>query len=202
MTTHTISRRLSNLAAVSLLALLSGCGFLLKSDYTAPQVTVPAAWHTTAATPIAVTSAAETIAIDNWWQDFNDPVLDALVQESLAKNNDLAAARAPNTRRAATLALAVQPDASALDVYVDGLSDAEFDVRQKCAEAIAAKRAEVKSAVEERAAQLTPAVVSRLQEIYRDDQEARGGPIFAAPAKAFDPAEYLAFARVATKVFA
>lgn len=83
-----LSRRLSKLAAVSLLALLSGCGFLLKSDYQAPQVTVPAAWHATAATPAAATAAA----IDDWWQDFADPALDALVQEALAKNNDLAAA--------------------------------------------------------------------------------------------------------------
>ncbi len=82
-----LSTRLSTLAAISSLALLAGCGSLLKSDYHAPQATVPAEWHTA---PVAF--AASSTAVDQWWKDFNDPALDSLVALALEKNNDLAAA--------------------------------------------------------------------------------------------------------------
>jgi len=75
------------LAAISSLALLAGCGSLLKSDYQEPQATVPAEWHT-----VAGTSAVSATTVDQWWKDFNDPALDQLVDLALQKNNDLAAA--------------------------------------------------------------------------------------------------------------
>lgn len=83
-----LSRRFSYLAAISSLALLAGCGSLLKSDFHEPQVTVPADWRAAATTSVE----SSTRVIDQWWKDFNDPALDALVELALQKNNDLAAA--------------------------------------------------------------------------------------------------------------
>ena len=81
-------RRLRLLSSASLLLLVSGCGFLLESDYQTPEVTVPSQWQMASAT----STVPAATGIDRWWQDFNDPALNALVTEALAKNNDLAAA--------------------------------------------------------------------------------------------------------------
>jgi NodT family efflux transporter outer membrane factor (OMF) lipoprotein len=72
------------LGTVPLILLLSGCGFLLESKYTAPAAAVPANWQEGQA-PFAP-------AIDRWWVAFHDPALDALVSAALARNNDLAVA--------------------------------------------------------------------------------------------------------------
>lgn len=66
------------------LLLLSGCGFLLESEYQAPTVAIPPQWQSATASPAAM--------IDQWWQDFSDPAMNALVADALARNNDLAAA--------------------------------------------------------------------------------------------------------------
>ncbi|MFD4839601.1 efflux transporter outer membrane subunit [Achromobacter sp. NPDC058515] len=82
-------------AALALLLALGGCGSLLRSDYEPPLTSTPAAWtHAPAAgaqAPLAEGGA--------WWRNFNDPVLDGLVDAALARNNDLAAA-AIRVRRA------------------------------------------------------------------------------------------------------
>lgn len=69
---------------IFLTLLLAGCSALFKTPYQTPVVTLPTAWEgqTTAASP----------AQNPWWQDFGDPVLNALIAEALARNNDLAAA--------------------------------------------------------------------------------------------------------------
>ncbi|WP_374378370.1 efflux transporter outer membrane subunit [Dongia sp.] len=76
--------RLYRVGSVPLLLLLSGCGFLLQSEYTAPEVAVPAEWQTA--------SESAGPSIDRWWVEFHDPALDAHVAEALARNNDLAVA--------------------------------------------------------------------------------------------------------------
>ncbi len=79
--------RLLRLAA--LLPLLAGCGSLVEAPYEAPAASVPAGWRApepaTAGTPPAP-------ALERWWLAFDDPTLSALVEEALARNNDLAAA--------------------------------------------------------------------------------------------------------------
>ncbi|MEA1889981.1 MAG: efflux transporter outer membrane subunit [Pseudomonadota bacterium] len=73
--------------AFSLIALaLSGC--MVGPDYEKPEVDTPAEWR------YQVTDAADT-ANTAWWKQFNDPVLDQLVEEALDNNKDvrIAAAR-------------------------------------------------------------------------------------------------------------
>lgn len=82
-------------AALALLLALAGCGSLLRTDYEPPLTQTPAAWAYGAPAggqaPLAEGGA--------WWRNFNDPVLDGLVDAVLARNNDLAAA-AIRVRRA------------------------------------------------------------------------------------------------------
>ncbi len=82
-------------AALTLLLALAGCGSLLRSDYQPPLTQTPAAWTYgpagNAQAPLADGGA--------WWRNFNDPVLNGLVDAVLARNNDLAAA-AIRVRRA------------------------------------------------------------------------------------------------------
>jgi len=67
--------------------LLAGCGgFLNRSEYTRPDVSIPQQWQ---AIDVTGSSVATTI---QWWRDFNDPVLSELIERALKTNNDLAAA--------------------------------------------------------------------------------------------------------------
>ena len=59
---------------------LSGC--MVGPDYVKPEVDTPATWR------YEVTEAADTINTA-WWQQFNDPVLDELVEEALDYNKDV-----------------------------------------------------------------------------------------------------------------
>lgn len=83
-------------AALALVLALAGCGGLLKSDYQTPTTQAPAAWSHGAG---AQAPASALAAGGAWWRNFNDPVLDGLVDGALARNNDLAAA-AIRVRRA------------------------------------------------------------------------------------------------------
>lgn len=64
------------------LALLTGCG---STPYSAPQVPVPQSWQSDA-------QAIQSARLDGWWRAFGDSRLDALVDQVLASNNDLAVA--------------------------------------------------------------------------------------------------------------
>ena len=62
------------------------CGTMLTAcmvgpDYTAPKTDLPATWLK----PVAGTTQAQ----QQWWKDFNDPALDALVERALAGNQDV-----------------------------------------------------------------------------------------------------------------
>ena len=74
--------RLSSLALVLLLA---GCAGLLKTPYRRPELNTPTQWQ-------HVSAAQSTVATSEWWKAFGDPQLDALVEQVLTRNNDLAAA--------------------------------------------------------------------------------------------------------------
>jgi NodT family efflux transporter outer membrane factor (OMF) lipoprotein len=67
--------------------LLSGCsGLLSRSQYTRPEAAMPSQWQ-------ASTVTGTTIATnEKWWQDFNDPTLNDLIERALKANNNLAAA--------------------------------------------------------------------------------------------------------------
>ena len=78
-------RKKSPLALLPLLLALGGCASWTSTPYEAPVLDLPARW-----TPPALPAGVETTA--NWWQAFNDPALNTLVDEVLARNNDLAVA--------------------------------------------------------------------------------------------------------------
>jgi NodT family efflux transporter outer membrane factor (OMF) lipoprotein len=67
------------------LLLLAGCTAPLRSTYQTPAVTLPGNWHHGSA-------AIDRQLLDHWWQRFDDPTLDRLIEEVLDRNNDLAAA--------------------------------------------------------------------------------------------------------------
>lgn len=65
--------------------LLAGCA--AGPDYQAPKVSAPEQWR-------AAPQAQGAAATDNWWQQFNDPVLQQLISTTLANNHDLKVAAA------------------------------------------------------------------------------------------------------------
>lgn len=103
------------LALASAAALLAGCAGGVRHD-PLPAVPVPAQWA--GATPNAATTAvtaaasqaggpaASDVTAPEFWRAFGDPVLDGLIADVLAVNNDLAAAgiRAYRARLQAGLA--------------------------------------------------------------------------------------------------
>jgi len=92
-------------------------------------------------------------------------------------------------------ALTRRPDEKALDAYLEGLASSNADLRHKCREAIHTLRAAARTKIEDRLPQLSTEVVSRLQDIYRDDPDARQGSLFKIEVAAFDPAAYFEYAR-------
>ncbi|HYR34063.1 MAG TPA: efflux transporter outer membrane subunit [Burkholderiales bacterium] len=65
--------------------LLAGC--MVGPDYRRPEVATPAAWRLESA-------QADQISNVGWWEQFQDPVLPALVREAVASNKDLKIATA------------------------------------------------------------------------------------------------------------
>jgi len=73
------------LATLCLAALLAGC--TVGPDYVRPTVDSPPAWR------IDATQAAD-LANTRWWQQFDDPALNQLIDEALRNNRDLLIAAA------------------------------------------------------------------------------------------------------------
>ncbi len=71
------------------LCLLNGC--LVGPNYHPPPPTVPSVWLgvTEAPTSEPSVTTAQQAALTRWWQQFDDPMLAALVEEALGKNLDL-----------------------------------------------------------------------------------------------------------------
>lgn len=79
--------KLRTLSTLIALSLLSGCASLTRTDYQRPAAEVPAQWQ-----HASVATAATQNAPARWWLAFNDARLNALIDEALARNPDLAAA--------------------------------------------------------------------------------------------------------------
>jgi NodT family efflux transporter outer membrane factor (OMF) lipoprotein len=77
------------------LTLTTGCASLTRTDYTRPDVAMPDTWENTTMQSLGATATQS----DKWWESFNDATLNALIEEALTVNNDLAAA-AVRVRRA------------------------------------------------------------------------------------------------------
>ncbi len=72
-----------HLITISTCLLLSGCA--VGPDYRDPEVVLPEAWPQ----GIALSSVDLQRDWTSWWQQFNDPVLDALVEEALDNNLEI-----------------------------------------------------------------------------------------------------------------
>lgn len=67
------------------IALLSGCGALMRSDFEPPALQVPEQWqYTQVNDPVN-----GQVSLDPWWQKFNQPELNQLISQVLSSNNDL-----------------------------------------------------------------------------------------------------------------
>lgn len=80
-----LSRRVGSTLKISVIAisiaLLSGCGALMRSDFEPPALQVPEQWQHT--------QVNGQVSIDPWWQKFNQPELNQLISQVLSSNNDL-----------------------------------------------------------------------------------------------------------------
>ncbi|MFB2640943.1 efflux transporter outer membrane subunit [Shewanella bicestrii] len=80
-----VSRRVGSTLKLSMIAisiaLLSGCGALMRSDFEPPALQVPEQWQHT--------QVNGQVSLDPWWQKFNQPELDQLISQVLSSNNDL-----------------------------------------------------------------------------------------------------------------
>lgn len=75
-----VSFPLSSFLFPLMAVVLSGC--MVGPDYEKPEVDTPAAWR------YEVSEAADTVNTA-WWRQFDDPVLDELVDEALQNNKDV-----------------------------------------------------------------------------------------------------------------
>lgn len=80
-----VSRRVGSTLKLSMIAisiaLLSGCGALMRSDFEPPALQVPEQWQHT--------QVNDQVSLDPWWQKFNQPELNQLISQVLSSNNDL-----------------------------------------------------------------------------------------------------------------
>jgi NodT family efflux transporter outer membrane factor (OMF) lipoprotein len=83
--------------ALALSLLLAGCG-AFDTAYRVPKTVTAESW--------AQGSQGGTVLPRNWWQAFGEPALDALVDEALARNNDLAVAAIKLRKARATAGIA------------------------------------------------------------------------------------------------
>lgn len=87
---------MKNILSILLLVLVaSGCA--VGPDYRRPESALPESWGA---------EEADTERLTTWWRNFDDPVLVALIDASLAHNNDLKVAAANVEAAAAALQLA------------------------------------------------------------------------------------------------
>jgi multidrug efflux system outer membrane protein len=79
-------------SALPLLSVLLITGCAIGPDYQRPSLNMPEAWRSSSALP--ANEKLEELANLAWWQQLEEPVLDALVAEALANNRDLKVAAA------------------------------------------------------------------------------------------------------------
>ena len=117
MNSHSLNS-LFRLLVVSLAVSLGGCGTLTHTPYTPPETAAPTQWQHGNSQP------AET---DQWWTQFRDPELDALISEVLLRNNDLTAAGL--SVRRAWLEAGLAADAESPELSANLSSTGEKDLR-------------------------------------------------------------------------
>ncbi len=116
---NTVSILVTACFGMSLLA--SGCSF--APDYVRPEMDMPVEWNNAEYKHLP---SAERVAVD-WWQRFNDPALNVLIEEAFAHNRDLVMAVANVDFARAQLGIArseqlplISANAQATPAYIDG----------------------------------------------------------------------------------
>lgn len=110
------------LSAFPLLALLAGCVGAPATPPRPAPVEVPAAF--------AADQSGEAASLAQWWRGWGDPALDHLVEQALAANPDLRAARAHVAASRALVSVAegaLYPTVAAQGAVWGGYSDASAD---------------------------------------------------------------------------
>ena len=92
-------RSLVSIAAVTILALVAGCA--VGPDYKRPEIELPQVWPTAPAD-----SSAAATDTTRWWTIYGDGKLNALIDEALRNNTDLAVAAARLAEAEAQLGIA------------------------------------------------------------------------------------------------
>jgi NodT family efflux transporter outer membrane factor (OMF) lipoprotein len=87
--THAFLIWLRRPLALAALLMLGGCASTFNALFRTPALKIPAQYTQDSAVSMPVTPATDGTP---WWTRLNDPVLDQLVAEVLARNNNLAAA--------------------------------------------------------------------------------------------------------------
>ena len=101
-------------AAAALALLLGGC--VVGPDYKAPSLAIPASWKSETAKPKTARPP-----LSEWWRNLNDPLLNALIEEAVMGNLDVASAKAAIREARATRRQVV----GGLFPTVDGAADAD-----------------------------------------------------------------------------
>lgn len=87
-----VFRRIRTCLAVAAVGVLAGC--TVGPDFHEPRVRLPARFSA-ATQPSPTTMAARTnVDLKRWWESFDDPVLDRLIEQALASNLDVRLANA------------------------------------------------------------------------------------------------------------
>jgi multidrug efflux system outer membrane protein len=107
--------RTRSLAALAGLCLLGGCAGPRPAPPAAAALAAPPAWRGQTAVPGAAVSAT-------WWNAFDDPVLAQVVEETLARNDDIAIAAARVMEARALARLARSQQAPQVDAFAGGIS--------------------------------------------------------------------------------
>src|SRR5690606_31037510 len=117
-----------------------GCSTLGRTVYERPDLIVPEQWASVSASADAPTSIAvnESPVAGAWWRDFNDEVLNRLVDLALERNNDLFSAdlrvrRAQLQAALASNALVPSPSASTQGSWSRSLEEAGTTRRSQSA---------------------------------------------------------------------
>lgn len=83
-------RAMRRVTALLAALLLAGC--MVGPDYQRPDVNAPEQFRSAAAAPADGQALGTVLSSDAWWEAFEDPVLNELVEEGLRNNRDLQSA--------------------------------------------------------------------------------------------------------------
>jgi outer membrane protein, multidrug efflux system len=106
------SRTIRKIHGASLILYLLATGCAVGPDYQRPNTSVSAAWHEEQQKGVDT----QTAELAHWWKEFNDPLLDSLVERAVKSNLDLRIAEARVREERASLAATASGEWPTVDV--------------------------------------------------------------------------------------